>query len=132
MSMAPGRPIGSDIRLRMVDILAVLESGYGYEIHKIYCQIFTPCTREVVYYHLRTGVKLGLFSIEKMVSEKGEYSWGKTVEKIYYKLGTAAIPHLNPAIAHAVQKYKLAKELANNLLSQKLSKQAHHGKRLPS
>jgi len=101
-----GRPVGSDIRQRMVDILAVVGQGYGYELHKIYCEIFTPCTREVVYYHLRTGVKLGQFVIEKVVSEEGSYSWGKTVEKTYYRLGPAAQPRAMPSIENYMKERK--------------------------
>lgn len=104
--MPRGRPVGSDIRQRMVDILAVLGSGYGYEIHKIYCQLFPPCTREVVYYHLRTGVKLGQFVIERIAAEQGDYSWGKTVEKIYYRLGASASPRPNTDITVYVGQYK--------------------------
>lgn len=100
--MKRGRPVGSAIRQRLMDILGVMETGYGYKIHQIYCQLFAPCTREVVYYHLRTGVKLGEFIIEKVVSEQGDYSWGKTVEKIYYRLGPNAQPRKDEQIIQAV------------------------------
>ncbi|MBI4448605.1 hypothetical protein HY641_01070 [Candidatus Woesearchaeota archaeon] len=90
--MTRGRPTGSDIRQRIVEILHYIGSGYGYEIHRIYIQIFLPCTRESIYYHLRKGVALGEFVIDEVKLEKGEYSWGSTVEKTYYSLG----PHAKP------------------------------------
>lgn len=107
--MPRGRPIGSEIRQRMVDILAVMGQGYGYEIHKIYCELFPRCTREVVYYHLRIGVKLGQFIIEKVVSEQGDYSWGRMVEKTYYKLGPEANPRANYEIHEYFKKKKESK-----------------------
>jgi len=90
--MPRGRPVRSDIRQNVVDILQYLKKGYGYQIAKIYNSIFPECTMEVIYYHLRKGVKLDEFMIEKIAKEKGNYSWGSEVEKIYYKLGSAAQP----------------------------------------
>ena len=78
-----GRPIRSQIRDNIVTILSVLGPKYGYEIHKIHGGAFFPCTREVVYYHLRKGVLLGLFSLKDITSE-GSFSWGKSVEKKVY------------------------------------------------
>ena len=90
--MPRGRPTKSQIRQNIIELLAVMGRGYGYEIHKIYVQIFPSCTREVVYYHLRKGVKLGEFEVEEVRQEAGEYSWGTTVQKTYYKLGPKATP----------------------------------------
>ena len=93
-----GRPVKSDIRQRLVEILAYLKKGYGYEIHKVYCQIFPKCSREVVYYHLRKGVKLGEFEVEQVKEEKGNYSWGPSVMKTYYKVGPKATARKDPAV----------------------------------
>ena len=108
--MGRGRPVGSDIRQRLIDILAVKGQAYGYELHKIYCELFPPCTREVVYYHMRTGVKLGQFVIDKVVDEKGEYSWGPTVQKTYYRIGPAAQPRQNEAIDRNLKARKLSSD----------------------
>ena len=48
-----GRPFGSKIRQTIVEVLKYLDSGYGYEIHKLVCAADQKCTREVVYYHLK-------------------------------------------------------------------------------
>lgn len=88
--MKRGRPVKSEIRQRIAEILYFLGSEYGYKVHKIYCEIFPKCTREVVYYHLRKGVKLGEFEIAEVKQEKGDFSWGGVVEKTYYKLGPEA------------------------------------------
>lgn len=108
--MPRGRPIGSEIRQRMIDILAVMGKGYGYEIHKIYCELFSPCTREVIYYHLRAGTRLGQFILDKVVSEQGSYSWGKSVEKTYYRLGPAAQPKTSASIEEFFKKRGLKKD----------------------
>ena len=96
--MPRGRPTRSQIRQNMVELVAVMDKGYGYEIHKKYIQIFPACTREVVYYHLRKGVKLGEFIVESVRQEAGEYSWGTTVQKTYYKLGPNAKPAGDPRV----------------------------------
>lgn len=96
--MPRGRPVRSDIRQNVVEILAVMGKAYGYQIHKAYKAIFPPCTREVIYYHLRKGVTLGEFELAEVRQEKGDYSWGTMVEKIYYKLGPKAAPTHNPRV----------------------------------
>ena len=91
--MPRGRPVKSQIRQNIIEILHVMGKGYGYEIHKIYKEIFPECTREVVYYHLKKGIQLGEFAIDEVRQEHGDYSWGRTVEKTYYKLGANAKPN---------------------------------------
>jgi len=88
--MPRGRPVKSEIRQRLGEILYFIGSTYGYKLHKIYCQIFPKCTREVVYYHLRKGVQLKEFEIKEIKQEKGNFSWGAVVEKKYYGLGSEA------------------------------------------
>ncbi len=90
--MARGRPPNSRIRQNIVEILHVIGKGYGYQIHKFYQELYPPCTREVIYYHLHKGVVLEEFQIEEIKEEPGDYSWGKTVEKTYYVLGKNAMP----------------------------------------
>jgi len=100
--MPRGRPVGSIVRQNIVEILGVLGRGYGYEIHKIYNDLFTPCTRENVYYHLRKGVKLGEFEVVEVRQEKGKFSWGTIAEKTYYKLGSNAKPKGDQRISEAL------------------------------
>ena len=85
-----GRPIRSVIRQNMIEILAVKGPMYGYDLHKAYKHIFPPVTRESIYYHLKKGVILGEFEVESVRKEEGDYSWGRSVEKTYYKLGKSA------------------------------------------
>ncbi len=101
-----GRPVQSVIRQNIVDILFVMGKGYGYEIHKIYTELFVRCTREVVYYHLRKGVQLGEFIVAEIKKESGDFSWGQTAEKIYYKLGPNAKPDIRPEIRAYFDKIK--------------------------
>lgn len=93
VSMARGRPIGSPIRQNIITLLTVIGKPlYGYLIHKIYVRVFVPCTRENIYYHLKKGVALGEFDLTEVKLEKGQYSWGGTVEKHYFSLGKNAHP----------------------------------------
>jgi hypothetical protein len=107
--MKRGRPIQSDIRQNIIDILLYLGQGYGYQISKIYQQVFPSCTREVIYYHLKKGVSLGEISIKEIKEEKGEYSWGDNVKKTYYSIGPDAKPRSNERIKAVINKTKIIK-----------------------
>ena len=101
-----GRPVKSDVRQNIVEILAVIGSGYGYQIHKYYNELFPPCTRENVYYNLRKGVALGEFELVEIRQEKGAFSWGAVVEKKIYKLGSKAVPRGNLKVKEFFEKLK--------------------------
>ena len=93
--MARGRPVFSEIRQNVVEILAYAGKAYGYDIYKIYIEIFPKITLRSIYYHLKKGTKLEEFKIDKVIQEKGDYSWGNSTEKIYYSLGANANPKGN-------------------------------------
>ena len=96
-----GRPNGSAIRQNIVEILASLGKAYGYEIYKRYCEIYPNATMRVIYYHLKKGVAIGEFEVESIRQEAGDYSWGGSAEKIYYRLGPQAKPKGDPkALRH--------------------------------
>ena len=90
--MARGRPTRSVIRQNIIEILFFLDKCYGYDIAKIYNEVFPPVTQRSIYYHLKKGVNLGEFEVHEIREEKGDYSWGRVVEKIYYSLGPQAEP----------------------------------------
>ena len=102
--MPRGRPTQSDIRQRLIEILFVKGTTYGYELHKYYQKIYGPCTREVVYYHLRKGVDLGEFALAEIKKEQGAFSWGGVVEKKYYKIGPNAKPKGDPKVKEFFEK----------------------------
>jgi len=104
--MKRGRPVRSEIRQRLIEILSVMGQTYGYQLHKAYVDIFGKITREVVYYHLRKGITLGEFVIAEIKQEKGAYSWGGIVEKKYYKVGPKASPKGDPQIRAYFEKKK--------------------------
>lgn len=93
-----GRPVASNIRQNIVEILYVMGEGYGYDIYKAYSVLFPKATMRSVYYNLKKGIALEEFKISQVKVEKGDYSWGKTVEKIYYALGPNAKPLMNPEV----------------------------------
>jgi hypothetical protein len=93
-----GRPVYSNIRQNIVELLYFMGKGYGYEIYQAYVDIFPKVTMRSVYYQLRKGVSLGEFEIESVKTEKGDYSWGPDAEKIYYKLGKNGKPKIDERI----------------------------------
>ncbi|AJF61712.1 TPA: hypothetical protein HA239_06405 [Candidatus Woesearchaeota archaeon] len=101
-----GRPVSSQIRQNIVEILYFLGKGYGYDIYKHYVGIFPKVTMRSIYYHLRKGVELGEFEIEKVEKEKGDYSWGEMAEKVYYRLGRSASPKGDARVKKAVKDAK--------------------------
>lgn len=90
--MKKGRPCQSEIRQNILEILYFLGKGYGYQISKIYNEIFSKASQRSIYYHLRKGVSIGELELNKIEQEEGDFSWGKMVEKIYYSLGKKAVP----------------------------------------
>lgn len=97
-----GRPVNSVIRQNITEILFFLGKGYGYDIYKIYVELFPKVTLRSIYYHLRKGLELGEFKIEKIEKEKGDYSWGELAEKIYYKLGRNAKPRADTKVKNYI------------------------------
>ena len=96
-----GRPIKSKVRDNIIEILYFIKKAYGYDIYKHYIQLFPKTTMRNIYYHLKKGLALKEFAIDKIEKEQGEYSWGSIAEKIYYKLG----PNSTPKIDKRVKEY---------------------------
>ncbi|MDD5086473.1 MAG: hypothetical protein PHV16_01845 [Candidatus Nanoarchaeia archaeon] len=96
--MNRGRPIRSRIRQNIVEILYFMKSAYGYEIYKVYVDIFPSVTMRSIYYHLKKGLSLKEFKISKIKSEKGDYSWGLEAEKTYYSLDANAKPQIDKKV----------------------------------
>jgi len=105
-----GRPIKSDIRQKMVDIVYFLGKAYGYEIYKIHKALFPRVTLRVIYYHLKKGVALGEFKVENIEKSTGEYSWGGEAEKTYYSVGPNAKPSMDPRVKEYIDKQKEEKQ----------------------
>lgn len=104
--MKRGRPIKSDIRQNIIEILYFKGSGYGYDIYKIYVKIFPKTTMRSIYYHLKKGLETDEFKIAKVEKSKGDYSWGPEAEKTFYSLGSKAKPKLDPRAKEFFEKKK--------------------------
>ena len=104
--MPKGRPVKSEIRQNIVEILYFMKQGYGYEIYKAYVKIFPKVTMRSIYYHLKKGTALHEFKVSKVEKEKADYSWGPEAEKIYYSLGEAAKPAGNEKVKEHFDKNK--------------------------
>ncbi len=87
-----GRPTFSRIRQNIMEILNIMQRGYGYEIYQAYKEIFPEVTMRSIYTQLKKGVALGEFEVDCVAREKGDYSWGPEAEKVYYRLGRNASP----------------------------------------
>ena len=96
-----GRPLKSIIRQGIVEILYFSNSMHGYEVFKVYNSIFPSVTQRSIYYHLRKGEQIKEFKVSDIKYKKGDYSWGETAKRIYYKLG----PNAEPRISKRVKKF---------------------------
>jgi hypothetical protein len=99
--MALGRPVRSQVRENIIEILYFKTSLCGYDISKIYMDIFPNVTMRNIYYHLKKGVSLKEIEVAEIKRVQGNYSWGPEAEKIYYKLG----PNANPKADIRVKRY---------------------------
>jgi hypothetical protein len=86
-----GRPVKSQIRQNIIELLAVMKKSYGYTISRAYMQVFPEVHTRSIYYHLKKGVEIGEIEIDEIREEKGEFSWGSKVEKTYYRVGKNAV-----------------------------------------
>ena len=93
-----GRPIGSEIRQNIVELLSVCGKAYGYELYQYYLDIFPKCTGKSIYYHLKKGLDTGEFLLEDVKCEKGNFSWGGSVERKYFIVGPHAKVTGNPKV----------------------------------
>ena len=101
-----GRPLGSEIRNNIIEIIYVLGKAYAYEVYKYYIQIFPKTTLRNVYYHLKKGVQNGEIKVAQIKKEKGNYSWGNEAEKIYYELDKNSKPKLSERIVKKIEEIK--------------------------
>ena len=104
--MPKGRPVRSEIRQNIIEMLFFMKEGYGYDIYRNYIAIFPKVTMRSIYYHLKKGISLGEFKISKVEKEKGDYSWGPEAEKTYYSLGENAKPLGNDKAKEHFEKKK--------------------------
>lgn len=106
MNMGAGRPVGSIVRQNITTLLHFMGKAYGYEIHKIYLDLFPSVSQRLIYYHLKKGVDTGEFVVEKTGMEKGSYSWGEMAEKTYYRLGPNAQVKLHANVKKHFEKLR--------------------------
>lgn len=102
--MKRGRPTFSIVRQNLIDLFAKKGPSYGYEISKLYQEIFPKVTMRLLYYHLKKGTELKELKIDKIKKVKGDYSWGNSAEKIYYSLGENSNPKKNQQIENYYDK----------------------------
>ena len=106
MSKLKGRPIRSQIRQNIVEILYVGGPLHGYEIFNIYLEIFEKVHIRSIYYNLKKGTSMGELKVERIVQEEGDFSWGNKAEKIYYSVGDQAKTIGDPKVIEFFNKKK--------------------------
>jgi DNA-binding transcriptional ArsR family regulator len=120
--MPRGRPTKSQIRQNIVEILHYMGEGYGYEISKIYNEIFSPVTQRSVYYHLKKGIQTKEIRLHKIEVERGDFTWGSLVEKVYYTLGKQANPQGEIRVKHYLEKRTVKKATKKPFLKKVFTK----------
>jgi len=100
--MGRGRPVKSQIRQNIIELLFFLKEGYGYDIYRHYKDVFPSVSMRVIYYHLKKGTSIGEF--KKVIKENGNFSWGSEAEKIYYSLGKEAQPIGNERVKEFIDR----------------------------
>ncbi|MGV8087150.1 MAG: hypothetical protein ACP5N1_05975 [Candidatus Woesearchaeota archaeon] len=93
-----GRPIGSKVRQNIIEILYFYKQLHGYELYKIYSDLYPPVTMRLIYYHLKKGLSLGEFMIASVDKKQGNYSWGGVSENVIYSLDSNANPIIEPHV----------------------------------
>ena len=89
--MTKGRPLKTEIREKVAHILRQINAGYGYQIYKIYNEVFGRVSLRNLYYNLKKGALVGEFVVVDIKLEKGSFTWGGQVEHKYYALGPYAL-----------------------------------------
>lgn len=102
MSSEKGRPTGSTVRDRVINILYQYDHLHGYKLHEIYENVYEEVSRRLIYYHLDKGVELGEIQLHSVEEQRGEYSWGDKVQRKRYELG----PNAEPTFDKAIKNYK--------------------------
>ncbi|MBN1923643.1 MAG: hypothetical protein JW791_02695 [Nanoarchaeota archaeon] len=107
-----GRPEGSIIRNRLIAILQRVRTSYGYELYKLYKEIFGNVHIRTIYYNLKKGIEKEEIIVVNVARELGDYSWGDEVEKVYYSVG----PYANQTLSKKdVEKINEIKNKENNI-----------------
>lgn len=100
----------SIIRENIKKILSVVEEINGYDLYKIYIEVYPKVTMRSIYYNLTKGQELNEFKIKRVIEEEGDFSWGSTSRKVFYKINTVDVPMiLNREKSQIIKAYKKTK-----------------------
>jgi hypothetical protein len=110
-NIARGRPSKSRIRQNIIEILFYLGEGYGYQLSKLYQEIFSQVTQRSIYYQLRKGLQTKEIAIHEIKKELGDISWATSVEKVVYTLGPDADPKGSTRIKEYIEHWKKSQKL---------------------
>jgi hypothetical protein len=88
-----------------VNVLAVLGESHGYSLWKAYKAAYGEVSVRSIYYQLHAGLKTGETRISRVVKEEGDFTWGSSVEKTMYALGSSANPEVDPRVRQLLQAF---------------------------
>lgn len=84
MEKKQGRPVGSNVRTNIINLLSTEGPMHGYDLYQKYLKYYPKVSMRLIYYHLKKGVSLGELKIHKVIHKRGEFSWGSEVQNIVY------------------------------------------------
>lgn len=113
--MNKGRPEGSIVRNRIINILKQIGISYGYELYNLYKELFGQVHMRTIYYNLKKGIEKDEIMVVDVATELGNYSWGDEVQKVYYTTGPFAKTTVSKKDLELINSLKLRrKELSIN------------------
>ncbi len=77
--------VRNSMRARIIEILKE-GPAYGYEVFKKYQQRHGKVSLRLIYYHLTKGAKDGIFEVADVKEARGDFSWGPSTKRKYYRL----------------------------------------------
>lgn len=107
------------MREHLKEILFVGGAMTAYDAYKHYIKLFAKTSQRNVYYQLERGVELNLFELEIIKDEKGDYSWGDTATKKYFRLAKDVNPNFSKEVRNYFNELNLKKETDKKLIKDK-------------
>ena len=57
---------------------------YGYEIYKVYKEVYGDVLLRSIYYNLKKALEEGSIEVKKVVGVLGDFTWGPETDRVYY------------------------------------------------
>jgi len=123
------RKPGSPIRENILKILSVGGSMYGYEIYKIYKEVYGDVLLRSIYYNLKKALEEGSIEVKRVVGVLGNFTWGPETDRVYYvvKKEVEMSKEEMDGIKRALRTYKKSIKEELRKWIRELSREVKHG-----